>query len=95
MQDKPNQETISRQSKVPEKLMQGMTPEQRKEFEGSYMRAKKVLKRLNEYGSKEATKSALALDNPANFENANWQYLMAWQGGYRTAMRRMEELTRT
>lgn len=91
-----DKEIISRTSqfKPSEKLLKGMTPEERKEFTGSYMRAKKVLKRLNDYIASEEKKAMLALDNPANFEQPNWQYLIAWQGGYRTAMRKLEDLTR-
>ena len=89
------QEQVSSPSKVSQRLLKGMTPEEQKKFTGSYMRAKTVLKRIHEYASKESTKSGLALDNPANFESPNWQYMIAWHGGYRTAMRIMQDVTRT
>lgn len=82
-------------AKPSERLLKGMTPEEREKFSGSYGRAKTVLSRIHDYVANESRKSTLALDNPANFEHTNWQYEMAWQGGYRTAMRVVMDLTRT
>lgn len=93
--DNHNQEQVRNPYKVSNRLTKTMTPEEATAFVSSYMRAKKVLKRLNEIATKEMNKSMLALDNPSNFDTNNWQYMIAWQGGYRTAMRIMEETTRT
>ena len=96
MQQPQEQETISPRSvKVSQKLLKGLTPEEQQKFEGAYKRAKTVLNRQHEYFSKEVDKALMQLDNPTGFETPNWQYKVAWIGGYRTAMRIAQEMTRT
>jgi hypothetical protein len=72
-----------------------MTEEDKKKFEGSYMRAKTVLNKINEYAGRQVELTTHAIDTPTGFETPNWQYLVAWQSGYRTAMRITQDLTRT
>lgn len=77
-----------------EKLLRGMTPEERDKFVGSYTRSKSALKIINEYFKKEIASKSVGMDNPSNFDTPNWQYLTAWNAGYRHAMRVGESVTR-
>lgn len=82
-------------SKPSERLLQGMTSEQKDQFHRSYGRAKSVLKKINEYAGKEIQSKHIMGDNPKTFEVNNWAYLQAWYAGYRHAMRITQDLTRT
>jgi hypothetical protein len=101
MQDqKPSQEAQSQlepkpRSFVSERLLKGMTDEEIKQFEGSYLRAKRVLKRINEYAEKEGRTKLNMIDDPKSLNAPNYDRFMAWASGYRYAMRVMQELTRT
>lgn len=90
------QEHLSRSKTGPsERLLKGMSAEEKERFGRSYGRAKTVLNRINEYASKEADRVAAAGDSPKSFEVPNWPYLQAWYAGYRHAMRTTQDLTRT
>jgi len=91
------QETVNlSKTKGPsERLLRGLTQEEKDRFGKSYGRAKSVLNKINEYASKEVQRQSTLLDSPKGFEVANWQYLQAWYAGYRQAMRVTQELTRT
>lgn len=97
MQEQPNQEALDlTRSKGPsERLLKGMTQEERDRFVRSYGRAKTVLKKINEFAGKEVATKNIMGDNPKAFEVANWPYLQAWYAGYRHAMRTTQDLTRT
>jgi hypothetical protein len=91
------QEEVSpRKTRGPsERLTRGMTAEEKDKFSRSYGRAKTVLKRINDYVSKELAQQGIAGDSPKAFEVPNWPYLQAWYAGYRHAMRVTQALTRT
>lgn len=96
MMQEQEQINPSKTSRGPsERLIKGMTAEDRERFSKSYGRAKTVLNRINEYASKEISRQAMAGDSPKTFEVANWAYLQAWYAGYRHAMRITQDLTRT
>ena len=80
---------------VSERLLKGLTDEEIKQFENSYLRSKKVLKVINAYALKQAEEKLKTIDSPASLNAPNWDKLMAWASGYRYAMRIMQELTRT
>jgi hypothetical protein len=91
-----NQELISSQrSKVSHLLLQGMTPTEADAYVGAYGRARRVLSRINDYATRQIKEKTHSLDSPTAFESPNWQYLVAWWAGYRTAMRITQDLTRT
>jgi len=77
-----------------EKLLQGKSQEEREQFTRSYQRAKGVLAEINRIATREVERASEGGDSPKNFETPNWQYLMAWQGGYRHALRLTQDLTR-
>jgi hypothetical protein len=91
------QETLNHSpSKGPsERLLQGMSAEERDKFIRSYNRAKTVLNRINQFASKEVNRQSSLIDSPKGFEVPNWPYLQAWYAGYRQAMRVTKDLTRT
>lgn len=78
-----------------ERLLKGMTPEERDKFINAYKRAKTVLNKINQYASNEVRRQGELIDSPKGFETPNWQYLQAWYAGYRQAMRIMADVTRT
>ena len=79
-----------------ERLLKGFkTQEERDKFSASYKRAKTVLNEINRYAAIQVTTMSKNMDSPKNFETPNWQYLNAWQAGYRHAMRATQEITRT
>ncbi len=82
-------------SRVDERLLKGMNEEERKQFEGSYLRSKRVLTQLNAYASKEMESGLKTIESPEAMNVPNWDKLVAWTAGYRHAMRNMEKLTRT
>jgi hypothetical protein len=92
-----DQETVSsRRSKGPsERLLKGMTQEEKDKFSSTYKRAKTPIQRINQYAAAEVARHSNLLDSPKGFEIANWAYLQAWYAGYRSAMRVTQELTRT
>ena len=93
--DNHNQETMNRpRSKVSERLLKAMEPKERDSFIASYGRAKKVLARIHDYATKAVNTTSKQLDSPEGFVSPNWQYLVAWEGGYRSAMRVTQDLTR-
>lgn len=81
-------------SKVSERLLKGMTQEEKDSFIASYGRAKKVLSRINDYATKAVNVTSKQIDSPEGFVSPNWQYLVAWEGGYRSAMRVVQDITR-
>ena len=86
--------TTSKVIKPSERLLKGLSPEERDKFERSYGRAKSVLTRINEYASAQVNLQSQMLDSPKGFETPNWAYLQAWYAGYRQAMRVTQDLTR-
>ncbi len=80
---------------VSERLLKGKSDEEIKQFENSYLRAKKVLKEINAYAYRQAEEKLNTIDSPKSLNAPNWDKLMAWSSGYRYAMRIMQELTRT
>lgn len=93
--DLTSQKQFKSRSFVSEKLLQGKSKEEIKQFENSYLRAKKVLKEINAYAFKKAEEKLKTIDSPNSLNAVNWDKLMAWSSGYRYAMRTMQELTRT
>ncbi len=83
-----------KKKKVSQRLLKGLSPEEAESYEAAYKRASKVLKGINKYVTREADRTAMSVDDPSHFESPNWQHLVAWHGGYRTAMRIMQDLTR-
>ena len=81
-------------SKVSERLLKGMTQKEKDSFIASYGRAKKVLSRINDYATKAVNTTSKQIDSPEGFVSPNWQYLIAWEGGYRSAMRVVQDITR-
>lgn len=80
---------------VSERLLKGKSDEEIKQFENSYLRAKKVLKEINAYAYRQAEEKLTTIDSPKSLNAPNWDKLMAWSSGFRYAMRIMQELTRT
>jgi hypothetical protein len=80
---------------VSHRLLKGLPDDEAASFEAAYKRASKVLRKINEYATSQANQTAMKTDDPDNFESQNWQHLVAWYGGYRTAMRIMQDVTRT
>lgn len=80
---------------VSERLLKGKSDTEIKQFENSYLRAKKVLKEINAYAYRQAEEKLKTIDSPKSLNAPNWDKLMAWSSGYRHAMRIMQELTRT
>jgi hypothetical protein len=78
-----------------ERLLKGKGQEEREKFTRSYSRAKTVLNEINKYATQQVVHMSKNMDSPQNFETPNWQYLNAWQSGYRHAMRVTQDLTRT
>jgi hypothetical protein len=78
-----------------ERLLRGKTQEEKDEFVRAYKRAKRVLKELNKYAAHEVRVQTDIIDSPKGFESPNWAYLQAWYAGYRVAMRRTLDITRT
>jgi len=78
-----------------ERLLKGKGAEEREKFTRSYGRAKTVLAEINGYATNQVVTMSKNMDSPQNFETPNWQYLNAWQSGYRHAMRITQDLTRT
>lgn len=88
-------QTIKRQKDSPsEKLLQGKSQEEREKFTRSYKRAKGVTSEINRILAREISSVSTGMDSPKNFETPNWQYLNAWQAGYRHALRLAQDLTR-
>jgi uncharacterized SAM-dependent methyltransferase len=77
-----------------EKLLQGKNQEERDKFARSYKRAKSVTSEINRVLTRELDSVNKGMDSPKNFETPNWQYLNAWQSGYRHALRLAQDLTR-
>ena len=86
---------MDKKGQVSHRLLKGLTDEERVAYEAAYKRARKVLERINKYATDQSQKTAIQQDNPENFASPNWQHLVAWYGGYRTAMRIVQDLTRT
>jgi hypothetical protein len=72
-----------------------MSEEKTQDFDRSYQRAKRVLKRLNETFEDRMDKALGKIDDPTQMNVPNWDKLIAWQAGYRTACKLGMELTRT
>lgn len=87
---------MPKKSLVSEVLLKGMDDEQKKQFTGSYIRSKRVLKKLHDYAEAGAVHKLEDIDGPASFQlgSVRSEY-MAWCSGYRYAMRTMQKLTRT
>jgi hypothetical protein len=84
-------------SYVSTKLTRGMSDEDTKKFEGAYIRSKRVLRRIHEHVEREAERGLQNIDNPQAFSatSGEWANYVAWNAGYRFAMRSVQELTRT
>lgn len=95
MTQEQEQVNLSKTKGPSERLVKGMTQEEKERFSRSYGRAKTVLNRINEYASREINRQSIAGDSPKTFEVPNWPYLQAWYAGYRHAMRITQDLTRT
>lgn len=96
MEKKKLPQELHSKSLVSNRLTKAMSPEDKKQFEGSYIRSKRVLREINNYASKEAQRGLDHIDNPANFTvGAEWSTLVSWNAGYRYAMRILQEVTRT
>ena len=88
----------SKRSFVSGKLTTGMTQEERKTFEGAYLRSKRVLKLQHEYAKREHERVLSYLDDPTKDVSPgfkDWKDAALWTSGYRHAMKIMMELTRT
>lgn len=81
-------------NKVSHRLLKGFTADEALAFEASYVRARKVLAKINDYATKQVKEKTYAMEDPKFFDSANWQYLVSWWAGYRTAMRITQDLTR-
>ena len=77
------------------KLTKGKNEEEAKDFDRSYQRAKRVLKQLNAVFESRIERAEIMTDDPKQMNVPNWDKLVAWQAGYRSACRLGMELTRT
>jgi hypothetical protein len=84
----------SKKLSVSPRLLKGLDEVQEKEFTESYKRARRVLTKINDYARKEADAKLANIESPKAFEIANWSHYVAWNSGYRQAMRIMQDLTR-
>lgn len=93
---KAKESILPKKGLVNEALLKGMDDEERKQFTGSYLRSKRVLKKLHDYAEVGAAHKLDLIDNPQSFElgGARSEYV-AWCSGFRYAMRTMQKLTRT
>lgn len=87
--------SLSKSSGPSERLVKGMTQQEKEVFSRSYGRAKTILKKINEYATKELHRQSVGADSPKAFATPNWPYLQAWYAGYRHGMRVTQDLTRT
>jgi hypothetical protein len=75
-------------------LSKGLSEADADALTASFGRARKVLKSLNSYFSKESITGLREMDSPKSFEGPDWASRHAWYAGYRYAMRRGVELTK-
>ena len=87
--DKTHNQTVTH------RLLKGKTPEEIADFQAAYKRARRVLKELNTYATRQIDNTQGRIDSPETFNSPSWQYLVAWYGGYRTAMGIVQDWTRT
>ena len=85
---------VQGKGRLPPALSKGLTQEDGEALAASFGRARKVLKSLNSYFSKEAISGLREMDSPKAFEGPDWASRHAWYAGYRYAMRRGVELTK-
>jgi hypothetical protein len=64
------------------------------DFTESYKRARKVLTRINDIAKRESATHLQNIESPKAFEVTNWELYVAWNSGYRQAMRIVQDLTR-
>ena len=98
MTEQVKENNPSKRSFVSGKLTTGMTEEEKKTFEGAYLRSKRVLKLQHEYAKKEHARALAYLDNPTKDVSPgfkDWKDAALYTSGYRYAMTIMMELTRT
>ena len=84
----------SKKLTVNPRLVKGMDEAGVKEFTESFKRARRVVTKINDYARKEAAAKLMNIESPKAFEIANWSHYVAWNSGYRQAMRIMDDLTR-
>jgi len=84
----------SKKLTVNPRLTQGLSEVEAKEFTESYKRARRVVTKINDYAKKEAAAKLTNIESPKAFELANWSHYVAWNSGYRTAMRIIQDMTR-
>ena len=96
-QEQEKKDNQPSKSFVSHHLIRGMTEEERKQFEGAYLRSKRVLKRQHEFAKREAETTLDLIDNPKKVLSGlpDWKDKALWASGYRNAMKIMMELTRT
>lgn len=82
-------------SPVDHRLVKGMSDDERKKFEGAYLRSKRVLKRLNELAEVGTQHKLDLMNDPAQFQVPAHSEYIAWCAGFRNAMQVMQQLTRT
>lgn len=96
MNQQSKESILPKKGLVNEILLKGMDEEERKQFTGSYLRSKRVLKKLHDYAEAGAARKLEDIDGPDSFQlGAVRGDYMAWCSGYRYAMRTMQKLTRT
>lgn len=96
MEQQTRESILPKRGLVNEALMKGMSDEEKKQFTGSYLRSKRVLKKLHDYAEAGAARKLEDIDGPESFQlGAVRGDYMAWCSGYRYAMRTMQKLTRT
>jgi len=71
-----------------------MTAEEVEVFIGAYKRSKRVLSKINEYATREAAAKLKNIESPEAFNIPNWDKYVAWNAGYRHAMRIIQDMTR-
>jgi hypothetical protein len=79
---------------ISQRLIRDLSEAEAKEFGESYKRARKVLNKINSIAQKEAAGKLNNIESPKAFELNNWPYYVAWNAGYRQAMRMIQDLTR-
>lgn len=79
----------------PLKLVRGMTDEDAKAFDSSYQRAKRVLRRINEYATKQYLNILKEEENLQALNIPNYSEYIAAKMAQRGVWREVQELTRT
>jgi hypothetical protein len=79
---------------VSPRLLKGMDEKEVQEFTESYKRARKVLTRINDIAKRDAAAHLQNMESPKAFEIPNWELYIAFNAGYRQAMRIVQDLTR-